>query len=76
MDRGRCPPQNAPVPPRSAAAILDFQWKRDPSLIHAPLIHVFDRLTPSPWRGDCARGGAGGTARGLGPAMVQDIQAE
>eukprot|EP00959_Pyramimonas_sp_CCMP1952_P214087 4479593-Pyramimonas_sp.AAC.1 len=34
-----------PVPPRSAAEIRDSPWKRDPSLIHAPLIHVCDRLT-------------------------------
>ena len=34
-----------PVPPRSAEEIRDFPWKRDPSLIHAPLIHVCDRLT-------------------------------
>eukprot|EP00959_Pyramimonas_sp_CCMP1952_P294746 6164846-Pyramimonas_sp.AAC.1 len=33
-----------PVPPRSAAEICDFRKKRDPSLIHAPWIHVCDRL--------------------------------
>eukprot|EP00959_Pyramimonas_sp_CCMP1952_P235112 4913108-Pyramimonas_sp.AAC.1 len=33
------------VPPRSAAAIRDVPWRRDPSLIHAPLSHACDRLT-------------------------------
>eukprot|EP00959_Pyramimonas_sp_CCMP1952_P048691 1016948-Pyramimonas_sp.AAC.1 len=33
-----------PVPPRSAAEAREFQWKRGPSLIHAPLVHVCDRL--------------------------------
>eukprot|EP00959_Pyramimonas_sp_CCMP1952_P009872 205594-Pyramimonas_sp.AAC.3 len=32
------------APPRSAAAIRDSPWKQDPSLIHAPCIHVCDRL--------------------------------
>eukprot|EP00959_Pyramimonas_sp_CCMP1952_P085538 1789516-Pyramimonas_sp.AAC.1 len=32
-------PEMRPVPPPSAAEIRDFPWKRDPSLIHARLIH-------------------------------------
>eukprot|EP00959_Pyramimonas_sp_CCMP1952_P324954 6801432-Pyramimonas_sp.AAC.1 len=33
-----------PVPPRSAAELRDFQWKREPSLLHAP----FDPCSRSP----------------------------
>eukprot|EP00959_Pyramimonas_sp_CCMP1952_P019419 410353-Pyramimonas_sp.AAC.1 len=44
MDRGRCPLRNAIGAASFGGGIRDSPWKRNPSPIRAPWIHVCDRL--------------------------------